>query len=247
MKIDRRRRYYLVLDVETANGFASPLTYDVGYAICDKHGTIYHEKSYIVFDVFYKMPHCMSTAYYAEKIPTYLADIKGKKHEVARFAKIWKEVNDLIIQYQVKHVYAYNANFDRNALNVSLRYLSKSMFRHFFPKTVKVHCIWHIACQTIFQQKSFFKFAIKNGLISDAGNIRTSAEVAYAYITDQPNFQEDHTGLEDVRIEVQILAYCIRQKKAMNKKPFRNCWKLPNDTARELGLLPVYNNRRAYN
>ena len=37
-RIDRRKKYILVLDVETAGNIGSPLVYDLGFAICDKKG-----------------------------------------------------------------------------------------------------------------------------------------------------------------------------------------------------------------
>jgi hypothetical protein len=41
--------------------------------------------------------------------------------------------------------------------------------------------------------------------------------VLYRYITGNTDFIESHTGLEDVDIERQILAYCFRKHKAMDK------------------------------
>ena len=45
MKIDKRKKYYLVLDVETANTLEQPLVYDIGYSVVDKKGNIYFSKS----------------------------------------------------------------------------------------------------------------------------------------------------------------------------------------------------------
>ena len=39
--MDRRKKYYLVVDVETANSAQEALVYDLGFAICDKKGNIY--------------------------------------------------------------------------------------------------------------------------------------------------------------------------------------------------------------
>jgi hypothetical protein len=47
---------------------------------------------------------------------------------------------------------------------------------------------------------------------------RKTAEILYRYISGNIDFDESHTGLEDVLIEVQILAYCYRQHKAMPHK-----------------------------
>ena len=72
-KIDRRRKYVLVLDIETANITEDALAYDVGFAVADKKGHIYETYSYMVAEMFldnYNKP-LMDTAYYAKKLPKY--------------------------------------------------------------------------------------------------------------------------------------------------------------------------------
>ena len=84
-----------------------------------------------------------------------------------------------------------------------------------------------MACQVICTQKNYNKFCLKNGFVSQKGNISTSAETVFAYINNDKNFKESHTGLQDVLIEVQILAHCYRQHKKMEKVINRCCWKIP--------------------
>ena len=62
----------------------------------------------------------------------------------------------------------------------------------------------------------------------------TSAEVVWAYLTDNVDFEEKHTGLEDVKIEVQIMAHCFRQHKKMDKGINRLCWRTPQADFKEL-------------
>ena len=90
-----------------------------------------------------------------------------------------------------------------------------------------------MACQTIFQQKTFAKVALLNGWLSEAGNVKTSAEIAHRYLTGNVNFEEAHTGLEDVEIETQIMAKCFAQHKAMKTNINRMCWKLPQKNVKE--------------
>ena len=64
---------------------------------------------------------------------------------------------------------------------------------------------------------------INNGVnshLTKSGTPRFTAEIIYQYITDNPTFIESHTGLEDVEIERQILAWCKRQHKKMRKNAF---------------------------
>lgn len=236
-KIDHRKSYFVVLDVETANMVDDPLCYDVGFAVCDKKGNIYESYSYLTYDIFCLEKDLMKTAYYSKKIPMYEEGIKKGIFRIANLTTIRWKIKDLMDKYNTNIVAAYNAYFDRNALNSTLRYITKSEYRWFLPYGTKVYCIWSMACQTIFQQKSFVKFAVDNNLISKSGNIRTSAEVAYAYITNNPEFEENHTGLKDVEIEAKIMAKCFRQHKKMKKTIDRWCWRIPTANAKEKGWI----------
>jgi len=51
-KIDRRKKYFLVLDTETANGLDDPFVYDLGFVVADRKGNIYERHSYIIYDIF---------------------------------------------------------------------------------------------------------------------------------------------------------------------------------------------------
>ena len=51
--MDKRKKYYLVVDVETANSTEQALVYDLGFSVCDKQGRVYEQRSYIISDVFF--------------------------------------------------------------------------------------------------------------------------------------------------------------------------------------------------
>lgn len=221
-----KKQYFLVIDVETANSTDDPMVYDVGFAIADRQGKVYEAYSYIVSDVFDPDSELMKTAYYSEKIPKYLEGIKKKFFIVRSFYEVRQEIIGLLKKYDAK-VCAYNAAFDTRALNTTQRYLTKSKYRYFLPYNTTVYCIWNMACQVICTQKNYNKFCLKNGFVSQKGNISTSAETVFAYINNDKNFKESHTGLQDVLIEVQILAHCYRQHKKMEKVINRCCWKIP--------------------
>ena len=222
-----KKKFYLVLDVETANSTDDPLVYDLGGAVCDKKGNIYDTFSFIVRDIFDLESDLMQSAYYAKKIPLYHNGLNQGQFQRVSFYTARKHVLDLIKCYSITEVYAYNANFDRNALNKTQRWLSKSKYRYFLPFGVKFNCIWHMACQTICSQKTYYNWATANGLVSPAGNLKTSAETVYAYISNQDQFEEDHTGLQDVLIEVAILAHVFRQHKKVDRSINRLCWRIP--------------------
>lgn len=234
-KIDRRRKYVLVLDIETANITEDALAYDVGFAVADKKGHIYETHSYMVAEMFldnYNKP-LMDTAYYAKKLPKYWEDYKAGKRKLAKILTIRRIVRQVMEKYRITDVFAYNANFDKTGLDRTVRYLTKSEVRFFFPYGTKIHCIWHMATQVICQQKTYFKNAIANNWISAKGNLQTSAELVFAYISGNPDFQEEHTGLEDVTIEVKIMAKCFAQHKRMKTNIYRRCWAIPQNSFKE--------------
>ena len=223
-----QKHYYLVLDVETANDTTDPLVYDLGFAVADRKGNIYEKQSFVVYDIYRRERELMGSCYYAHKIPEYEQDLKEGKTRMVSFSTAKKIIRRTIEKWGIEMVGAYNAHFDRNALNTTQRYITKSKYRWFMPYGVKWFCIWHMACQVICMQPTYQKWARKYGFISKAGNILTNAETVYKYITNNPDFEERHRGLDDVEIEVAIMAHCFRQKKAMNRYINRMCWRIPN-------------------
>ena len=231
--LDRRIKYLLVVDIETANIVEDAIAYDVGFKVTDRYGRSYHNESYMVADLFLENKDLLDTAYYKEKLPQYWEDYHEGTRKLVSFMTLWKAVNRIMAEYGITEVYAYNAHFDLSGLNRTLRYITKSRYRYFFPYGTKVFCIWHIACQTILLQKSFFKFVDKYNLLNNKGNVPTSAEVCYKYITYNPDFEEEHTGLADVEIETLILAKCLAQHKSLDRSINRGCWQRVNKAYKE--------------
>lgn len=226
--MDRRKNYYLTLDTETCGSLGSPLVYDIGFTIHDKKGNIYESRSYVIREIFYGEWKKMKTAYYAEKIPSYKEGIKTGKWIVKSFWEIRKEIFSLMKEYNVKAVVAYNAGFDTRALNSTLNYLSKFDEKQtFFNEKTVIWCSWGMSCQTIFKQKTFFKLANREAWVSDAGNVKTSAEIAHRYINRDFSFEEAHTALEDALIETKIFAKCFACHKHMDKIILAMPWRIP--------------------
>lgn len=237
-KIDKRKRYYLILDTETTNEMPDQLTYDLGFAVVDKQGNIYTSYSLVIRDIFYQEQELMQSAYYAEKLPQYYQGIRERKWVVCTLNQARIIINNVMKLYGIDTVLAYNMAFDQRALNNTQRYVTKSKYRWFFPYGTKFECIWNMACQVICTQKTFIRWAIENEKFSPSGSyISTSAETVYAYISAQTDFEEAHTGLDDVLIETQIFAKCIAQHKKMDRGINQQCWRTPTKIAQEMGLF----------
>lgn len=222
-KIDKRKKYVIVLDVETANMAEDALVYDLGFGVYDKQGNEYESYSKVITNIFDKEKDLMQSAYYSEKLPQYYEQLENGTRERMGILQAKKFIREVMEKYGINEIYAYNANFDLTALNRTIRYVTKSKVRYFFPYGTKVCCIWHMACQVLCTQKTFLKQGIRNG----NGNLITNAERVYSYIKNI-DFQEEHTGLEDTRIEAQIMAWCFKQHKKMNRNINRVCWRIPN-------------------
>lgn len=228
MRIDKRKAYYMVLDVETANSiegkYNDGLVYDIGFVITDKKGNIYAKRSFCIKEVF-DWVELMNSAYYGNKRPIYYQRMKRKEMEKVSIWEARKRIQKAIEYFNIKEVYAYNARFDYTTLNNTVRYMSGSNCRWFFPYDVQVCDIWHIACQVLGVQKTFQQENIRN----DKGNLVTSAERMYSYMTQDTDFEESHTGLEDAVIESQILVRCLKSHKSINKKINPACWRIPQN------------------
>ena len=74
-----------------------------------------------------------------------------------------------------------------------------------------------MARQVIGKMPTYKYFCEENGYLTKNGRLRFTAEILYRFITRDNDFVESHTGLEDVLIEKEIMAYCYKQHKKMNK------------------------------
>lgn len=229
-KIDRRRNYILVLDTETANTQlineqldpTNCFFYDMGWQVVDKHGNVYEKASFVNADIYLGEKEMMKSAYYAKKLPQYERDLKTGKRKLATTKTIRKQMCDTIKKYRIKAVSAHNARFDYNACNATQRWVTKSKYRYFFPKDVEIWDTMKMARDVIHKMPTYRRFCEEHCLLTKNGRLSTTAENLYRFIIKDPTFVESHTGLEDVEIETQILAYCYKQHKKMRKKLYEN-------------------------
>lgn len=226
------KNYYCVIDTETVNGIidkngkldlSQSLVYDVGWCICDKKGNIVMDRSYIVKEIFKGFPDLMQSGYYANKLPMYYEELRTYKRFAVPLLKIWALFLRDCEHYNVKAVMAYNARFDYNSLNNTLRYLTKSKYRYFIPKRYEIWDIMKMVQSIIAKRKSYVTFCETNGFLTAHKKPRPQIKVETLYRYIKPNcvdFVESHTGLEDAKIECEIFAYCERQHKKMKRKLF---------------------------
>ena len=231
MRIDRRKKYYLMLDTETCNGIkeddgsldlSQSLVYDIGCAIVDKRGRVYDEQSFVIVETFIGMKDVMQSAYYAKKIPMNWEDIKLGQRQLVTLHTARTMILEMAERYHAEIVVAHNAGFDHRALNTTQRYISKSKYRYFFPKKYDWWDTLKMASDIYGKQPSYRRYCERHGYMTRhrVPRPRLTAEILHRYLTGNEDFEESHTGLEDVKIEANIFAQCMRQNKKMRKALF---------------------------
>ena len=203
-----KKNIYCVFDTETI-GIDKKWIYDLGCVIMDKKGNIYHAERWIIDEVI-NLPNIEQMAYYGQKIKTFYKNMK-----TVPFFEAKQDFNNILINYEVNTICAYNLFFDMSAIRQTLQLTN--IKGKFLTKNYNYFDIWNACCDSVFQQKTFRIVAQNEGWVSPAGNYRTNAEVAYRYITGNYNFIESHTALEDSYIEGVILQDILRQKKKIVK------------------------------
>lgn len=223
----------MIIDTETANTIEQPLPYDVGYMIFDDEtGEIFVERSFVVAEIFLDK-ELMTSAYFAEKVPQYWKDLKNGTRTMRGIfnirRQIWKDMKD----YDCFRVGAYNMGFDNRATKNDARYISGSLIRWFFPYKTELFCIWNMACSSILNTEEYADFVLENSFISECGNIQTGAEIAYRFISGMVDFEESHTGLEDVKIEYEIYMSVRRSGMKYDERVNGACWRKVQHWLRE--------------
>lgn len=197
---------YCTLDSETVGGASTPTgMYNLGCTIHDKDGNIFATCSMLVmehydeirFDDYAKKNFHL----YEERLA------RGEMSAVATEEEAVSIVRNLCHFYGVRYVMAFNTGFD----------FCKTICRQLLDEFEFID-LWLMAVQTICHQKGYAKFCRENGFKSSSGkSCATSAESVYAYITNNPDYTEEHTALNDALIEMEIFVKCLSLHKKFTK------------------------------
>lgn len=203
-------RKFLVFDTETTNSIDDPFMYDIGWAIVDGDGNIYETASFVNADVFLDK-EMMTSAYFAEKIPTYWEEIKKGERVLTSFNRIRRELAKVVKEYEVEVACAHNARFDYRSTNTTQRYLTSSKYRYFLPYGLELWDTLKMAREAFKADEAYDTFCYENGYLTKRGRKKYTAEILYRFISGDNEFEEEHTGLADVMIEKEILCECLRR------------------------------------
>jgi len=191
----------LVLDTETL-GVADPSVYDLGYVIYDDVDGVVVARDYITKEI-YDNPAKMRSAYYYNKLPIYeerLADGYCKK---TKWTYILRMLQRDINKYNPDGIYAYNSSFDNRAIAKTCE-----LFGTKNPTADGILDIWKgLTDPHITETEDYQRFCKDNGFMTKHKRPRcqAKAETVYRYLTGQTDYIEEHTALEDSKIELAIL------------------------------------------
>lgn len=212
----RTKDNYHLFDTETCGGFGKPLAYDISGAIVDNTADVKATYKCIIKEIYEGKPTLMKSAYYAEKLPLYAEFILNGQREVVPFDEARKRINALCEEYNVKANIAHNMKFDYCSTKATAMEINGN--EDFLPN-VPLWDTLAMARSVIQPMKSYKKFCEENGYMTKhkIPKPRLTAEIIYRFISGNNDFVESHTAFEDVEIEKEIFAYCIRKHKKMER------------------------------
>ena len=211
---------YIVIDTETANTMDDPMVYDCGWSVVNEMGEALVERSFVNADIFLEERELMESAYFAEKIPQYIEGINEGTRKLAHFETIRKILASDCRKFGVVGIVAHNMAFDYRACNKTLRWLSKSEKRFFFPYGIEILDSLKMARTVFAKDEDYLNFCRENDYICKNKQPRLTAEILYRYLSGDNDFIESHTGLEDTQIEKLIFAECVKR----NREVLRPMW-----------------------
>ena len=200
------KNIYCTLDTETFGGASNPEgIYHLAGFIHDREGRVIAPFNYLIAEHFDKIN---ADEYAKKNFGRYLRMVaEGTVTMVDTEAHAIQMVDALCSCYGVRYMMAYNSAFD----------FGKTACRKLIENREFID-IYLMTLQTITHLKKYAKFCRENGFRSASGkSCATSAESVYAYLTGNAEYEEEHTALEDSKIEMQIFLACLRTHKAYTK------------------------------
>lgn len=201
-----RRTLYCLMDTETTK--KNGMVFDMAYEIFDKHGQTFEYGSFLIKDVL-----AIEEPWYKEKIAEYWTLAYKQKVKPMSMSAVRRVFNNALKRHVGEGskvvICAYNAAFDVTHMGMTSKQLTGKPFLTPETKHVQFLDLWHawvMGCPVDYGVTA---------PMSPAGNIRTSAETVYQYISGIPDFEEKHMAFSDIMIEKVILMDILKRKKAM--------------------------------
>ena len=213
-KVDlKKERYLMFIDVETIgtlNVKESVLPFEIGMKIFDLEKLkVVKERSYLVRK-FFNNKYIMLSTFSATKYPNYFEKLENdKRYKTMSVNDISKDIEKNAQRYNIKIMVAHNGNFDKTSM--------ARLFEDFGVdnpfENIDLLDTQEIS-KVITFSKAYTEFCLANKdrlnsvkdscFITNSGRVRITAQAIYCYISNNSQFEEAHTGLEDIDIEIEI-------------------------------------------
>lgn len=208
------QKYYLFVDTETIGSLYytdSVVPFDISVKVYDyETKQVVKQRCYLI-KRFIKNKFIMLSSFSAGKYPQYLkrAEENPKDYKMVSIQEFSKNLTAIIKKYNIKTMVAHNGEFDYNVTNR----LGEEFEVNSPLAKLDVLDTMEISKPITFH-KQYINFCIKNKdikngmgeskFITNSGRVRTTAEALHCFIIKDPYYTEEHTGLEDIDIEIDI-------------------------------------------
>lgn len=198
---------FVVTDIETT--LKNRIAFDVAWKTIDRMGRVYGQGSYVIREAFQH-----DVPFFKEKLGWYFDDAFAHMIRPATIRQVRKayasQVRDLQKLGHRVILTAYNAAFDFKYLPETLRQLTGDPDAKWLDKPAELMDTWQ------YWGDSVPKHYAQRAAASDSGRfIATTAEEAYKFEFDKPDFEERHIAWSDVEIESEILLKALSRKKKL--------------------------------
>jgi len=219
------QKKFLVTDTETTGLGSRAIVFDFAYIICTRT-KILLERSFVIRDtitnpkvMLYALMNEDWRKFFGGKIFShYIPALSSGELTLHSWRDVIDTMRDDILTHDVKVFSAYNLPFDMKAIQQTNQMITGGTYK-ILPRKLALLDLYYFACVTVLNTRLYHDVAHKlgneHGFITDAGNVRTTAEKTYAFLTGKYDFIEAHTALGDTQIEVEILQRLLAKRKTI--------------------------------
>ena len=202
---------FVVLDIETT--LKKRIAFDVAWTITDRKGGEFGSGSYVIREAFR-----VDVPFFKEKLGHYFDDTFNRQITPASIVEVRDifnaQINALADAGHRVILTAYNARFDFTWLPHTLQEITGDKNAKFLDRPFDLLDIWSYWGESV--PLCYTAEKTPSGKF-----LSTSAESAFRFENQEPDFVERHIAWHDVQIEKQILLKALARKKPMQivRKP----------------------------
>jgi hypothetical protein len=199
---------FIVTDVETTMG--RKIVFDIAWKAIDRKGRVYGSGSYLIREAFHhdvpwfkdKMGLYYDDAYHHRIVPSTIFEARDAYNALI---KSLRDAGHRVI------LAAYNSRFDFEKLPFTVSEITGDKSMSWLDAPAELMDIWD------YWGESVPRDYVRHASTSASGKyVSTTAENAYRYEANQPEFVEYHRAWHDVEIESEILLKALSRKKKMS-------------------------------